>query len=171
MRLMPVATAYFPETFQKGPGCWSTIDKFPLYIREGAIIPMEITNTFSGFGWPESADYVTLAIWPKLRGESSFTLRDTEGPVRITATRNDDASLVLTWDATRRNHLLRVHIDGASVPCAVRADGVPLAKTSDLDAFRKTAAEGWYYDAAEQKLWIRKLNNGSAASIEVRLKP
>ncbi|OAM88085.1 glycoside hydrolase family 31 protein [Termitidicoccus mucosus] len=163
-----VVTGPRTETWFEG---WSTIDKFPLYIREGAIIPMEVANTFSGFGWPESAGYITLAIWPKLRGESSFTLRDTEGPVRITAARNDDASLVLTWDATRRNHLLRVHIDGSSVPREVRADGVLLAKTSDLDAFRKTAAECWHYDAAEQKLWIRKLNNGSATSIEVRLKP
>ncbi len=161
-----VITGPCTETWFEG---WAAPDRFPLYIREGAIIPMEISNTFSGFGWPESAGHVTLALWPKLRGESAFTLHDTEGPVRITVARNDDGLLRVAWEATRRNHLLRVHLDEAA-PDTVSADGALLARAPSLESFRKISADAWYYDAEAQKLWVRKLNRGNAASIEVRWK-
>lgn len=142
---------------------WTAKDKFPLYVREGAIIPMEIENDVTGFGSKESAGYVTLAIWPKVGGASEFTLHDTEGPVRITADGRTDGVVKIGWDATRRNHLLRVHLAGRA-PAAVSTG----AAFASLAAFR-AGGEGWFYDAATRNLWVRKHNAGQAGGVEIKL--
>ncbi len=149
---------------------WFRNDRFPLFIREGAIIPLEVTNTESGFGWPESAGYLTLAMWPKVRGTSEFTLEDLAGPVRITAAWNAADQLTFSWTATAQHHLLRVHLNTPLTPATVTAGGTPLARFSMLDEFR-TGGDGWCYDAATTKLWVRKHNSGAAGSVEVQLAP
>jgi alpha-D-xyloside xylohydrolase len=154
----PVTTHWF-----KG---WTAVNRFPLYIRDGAIIPLEVTNDVTGFGWAESAGCVTLAIWPKAAGSSEFTLHDTEGPVRIVAGRKGD-ELEIHWDATRRNHLLRVHLDSSSPNQVFVADG-PLVHFGSIDMFRR-GGEGWYFDVAAHKLWIRKLNHGAPETIHIAL--
>lgn len=147
-------------TYFKG---WTAKDKFPLYVREGAIIPMEIGNDVTGFGSKESAGYVTLAIWPKVGGASEFTLHDTEGPVRITADGRTAGLVKISWDATRRNHLLRVHL-GDRVPSAINVG----TSFVSLAAFH-AGGEGWFYDAAARNLWVRKNNAGQPGGVEIRL--
>ena len=146
---------------------WQANDKFPLYVREGAIIPLEVTNEFSGFGSRESAGYVTLAIWPKGEGASEFTLHDTEGPVAIRVARVG-AGLQIGWDATRRNHLLRVHVENGLRAVGVSADGAALNAFASLSEFR-AGGEGWCFDRTTRKLWIRRMNDGSAGAVVVRL--
>ncbi|HYD83769.1 MAG TPA: TIM-barrel domain-containing protein, partial [Opitutus sp.] len=124
---------------------WFVKDKFPLYIKEGAIIPLEVINEFSGFGWPESSGFVTLAMWPRVRGVSEFTLQDTEAPVRITAEWGGDDVLTLGWSETRRNHLLRVHLDSSFGVGSVADSTGLLNRFDSLDAFRG-GDEGWFHD-------------------------
>ncbi len=143
---------------------WFRKDRFPLYIRAGSIIPMEITNAHSTIAWPEAAGFVTLAIWPKENAAGAFTLHDTEAPVHITADATARDVLKISWSATARNHLLRIHLPVA--PAGVTG----IQKSTTLSAFRASAADAWFYDETARKLWIRKSNNNTAAAIEVRLK-
>ncbi|PTX94624.1 TIM-barrel domain-containing protein [Opitutus sp. ER46] len=145
---------------------WTARDKFPVFIREGAIIPLEVENEYSGFGWAESAGYVTLAIWPRRSGSSAFTLHDTEGPVPITVAREGD-QLRVQWGPTQRNHLLRIHLDG-ELPTAVRAGVLDLARFTSLTAFRR-GGEGWCFDADTRKLWVRQPRDGAAGALTVAL--
>ncbi|MDI1248729.1 MAG: glycoside hydrolase family 31 protein [Lacunisphaera sp.] len=149
---------------------WAARDKFPLYVREGAILPLEVTNDFSGFGWAESAGFVTLAIWPKATGASEFTLHDTEAPVRITVARDTDEELLIRWDATQRNHLLRVHLAGGKPPVAVQGPAGVLPRYGSLPEFRR-GDDGWFFDAPERKLWVRKRSHGAAVTLSVRFGP
>lgn len=157
-------TVVGPKHFnwQKG---WSAVDKFPLYIREGAILPLEVSNEHSGFGWAESSGYVTLAIWPKRSGRSEFVLHDTEGPVSIFAAQNE-RTVQIGWGATKRNHLLRVHLEKA--PKAVASSGAELSQFTSLKAFRG-GGEGWFFEQRTKKLWVRKNNQGAAGEIRVEL--
>lgn len=147
---------------------WFRNDRFPLFIREGAIIPLEVTNTESGFGWSESAGYLTLAMWPKVRGASEFTLDDTAGPVRITAEWSHDDRVTFSWSATKQNHLLRVHLNTTLKPADVTSGGALLTPYASSDEFR-AGGEGWFYDSSTAKLWVRKHNAGVAGRIEVSL--
>lgn len=143
---------------------WFRYDRFPLYIRAGAIIPMEISNAHSTIAWPEAAGYVTLAIWPKANAASGFTLHDTEAPVKITADATAKNTLKISWTKTVRNHLLRIHLPAA--PANVKG----IQKSNTLTAFRATTADAWFYDESTHKLWIRKANNNAPATVEVRLR-
>lgn len=157
-----------PERFYWSKG-WPGTDRFPLFIREGAIIPLEVSNSHSGFGWPESAGYVTLAIWPRASGRSEFTLRDTEGPVAIATERTGQDHLTVSWTATRRNHLLRIHLDEGVVPTAVvAANAGGLKKFADVEAFRG-GGDGWCVDPATSRLWIRRHNGGQAGRVDITL--
>ncbi|WP_175414970.1 glycoside hydrolase family 31 protein [Nibricoccus aquaticus] len=147
---------------------WNARTKFPLYIKEGAIIPMEISNAESGFGSAESAGFVTLAMWPMVRGSSEFVLHDTEAPVRISAAWNASDELTVSWSATKRNHLLRMHLNTKKAPAGVTAGGQSLKAQSSLQAFR-AGGEGWFFDAPTQKLWVKKLNDGREASVRIVL--
>lgn len=149
---------------------WFVKDKFPLFVREGAIIPMEIVNDVTGFGTAQSAGFVTLAIWPKAGGESEFVLHDTEGPVRITADARDAGALVIGWEATHRNHLLRIHDADAHTPTAVTAAGVRLRAFDSLAAFQKGGA-GWCHDAGTRNIWVRTLNHGAPGEVTIAWTP
>ncbi len=52
------------------------LEEFPVYIKEGAIIPMHIERAYTGIGDSASAHSLTWLIYPK--GKSEFTVYDTK---------------------------------------------------------------------------------------------
>ncbi len=180
----PERSVYFPEGLWydfwdenetvKGPlrmtwfKGWTARTKFPLYIKAGAIIPMEVSNSESGFGSAESAGFVTLAMWPKVRGLSEFVLHDTEDPVRIAATWSTRDEIAVSWTATKRNHLLRIHLNTDKMPTSVKAGGKTLTAQKSLQAFR-AGGEGWFFDTTSKKLWVKKMNDGRDGSVQIAL--
>ena len=57
-----------PVTFQKE----FPLEEFPVYIREGAIVPMDIKRSYTEIGDESSDGFLTFLIYPA--GESSFTV-------------------------------------------------------------------------------------------------
>jgi alpha-D-xyloside xylohydrolase len=144
--------------------------KFPLYVREGAIIPMEIVNAVTGFGSAESKGYVTLAIWPKREGASTFTLHDREGPVSIEVARHDQDRIIVGWGVTAQSYLLRIHLDGSGQPIALWRDRAEemLQNVESLAAFHASNAPCWFYDASKSNLWVRQLNNSQPGALVIK---
>jgi alpha-D-xyloside xylohydrolase len=161
-----------PVTISWSKG-WNLEDrgKFPLYIREGAIIPMEICNDVTGFGWAESKGYLTVAIWPKKDDLNEFILEDTEEPVKITSDWKTQDVVQISWDKTNINYILRVHLNSDKIPAELqnRDQSILSNKYSSIDLFRKDNNEGWFYDEAAGNLWVRKNNQDKQNSIQIRL--
>jgi hypothetical protein len=65
-----------------------TLDAFPLFVREGAIVPLEVASDLVGNGRAQSAGALTLDVWPGEQGESAldYLWGDAPGPepTRIT---------------------------------------------------------------------------------------
>ncbi len=57
-----------PTTFTKK----FPLDEYPVYVRDGAIIPMNITRDYTGFGDKNSRGFMTFLIYPN--GENEFTV-------------------------------------------------------------------------------------------------
>jgi alpha-D-xyloside xylohydrolase len=129
--------------------------KFPMYVREGAIIPMEVKNSVSGFGTERSAGYVTVSIWPKSTGESSFILHDTERPVTITVKQSVGKQLDIKWSASKKKYIFRLNIEDERKPKKIVSTTNILPAFSGFSSFNNSNNDGWYYDGAKQKLWIR----------------
>ena len=140
--------------------------KFPVYIREGAIIPMEISNNITGFGSASSKGYITLAMWPKTIGESDFVLNDTEEPINIKAGFSNKNKFSISWDKTNQDYIFRIHFHLGRVPSSVLSKSkTTLENFSSLKSFRATKTEGWYFDAEKNNLWIRKMNKNEKGEI------
>ncbi|MDQ1257329.1 MAG: hypothetical protein QG656_1933, partial [Candidatus Hydrogenedentes bacterium] len=61
-----------PKTFTRD----YPMDEFPAYVRDGAVIPLNVSRDYTGFGSRDSEGYVTWAIYPE--GKNSFTLHNTD---------------------------------------------------------------------------------------------
>jgi alpha-glucosidase (family GH31 glycosyl hydrolase) len=117
------------------------LDEFPVYVRDGAIIPMNVSRDYTGFGDRESEGFLTLVLYP--HGESTFTLYhpDQSGILDISMTAGaDTVSVAFVGDG--KPHILRMRADAE--PSAVRADGHSL-----------TDPASWRYDAESGQLWVR----------------
>lgn len=146
---------------------WSgDLYQFPMYVREGAIIPMEVKNEVSGFGTKESAGYVTVAIWPKMSGQSSFILHDTEGPVTVTVQQGKDKLLQVNWSSSKKKYIFRLNIEDKRKPKKIVSGANILPVFSSLSAFNNSNNAGWYYQEEKQKLWI-KTRSAAKNSIKI----
>ena len=115
------------------------LDEFPVYVREGAVLPLDVSRQYSGFGDCESAGLVTWSIDP-LDG-SRFTLHQSDGSSTTLGVRQQNG-WAISLEGKPLAHLLRIH--SPSEPRSVRRDGKPLVKGTD-----------WRYDAAAERLWVR----------------
>ena len=117
------------------------LDEYPVYIREGAIIPMYIERSYTGVGNENYRGYLTLRIFPD--GKNSFTLHhpDNSGSTTITVETTGEAIRV-RLDGKKQKHILQVHLP--SPPGRVRLDHRELSAPRD-----------YHFDAEKCKLTIR----------------
>lgn len=140
------------------------LERIPLFIRGGAIIPMQVDDGETGHGGRGSAGHLTLLVYPD--GSSARTYRpDARRSVALAATRDGHNVTVQVGPQTER-YSIRIKEPGKPTgPMLTRGDvatGLPsFASWPDFDL----AAEGWYYDAARHYLWVRFATRDSAARL------
>ena len=127
----------------KGPVTFSRdypLNEFPVYIKEGAIIPMNIQRSYTGIGDSTSAGYLTLLIYPYKK--SVFTVYQ-KGGNNITTITVDNTSneLKITLKGEYISHILTIHLP--KKPQRVMLDGNEVP---------------WRYNAQRQKLFIKTRN-------------
>jgi alpha-D-xyloside xylohydrolase len=87
------------------------LDEFPVFVRDGAIIPLKVARPYTGFGDKESAEFTTWLIYPQ--GKNSFTLYHPEThpkPERTTVTVDLGAVLRIEFSGKKQPHLLRIWV-------------------------------------------------------------
>jgi len=144
-----------------------TLDKLPVFVRAGAILPMYPEMLYDG---EKPKDQLTLDLYPQ--GDSQFTLYEDDGNsrkyqdgafsqqlIRMQAAGNGVQVRIAPVDGSyagqepRRSYAVRMLL--AQRPAAVRAEGAAsaartLPALADHAAY-DAAAEGWYFDATERK--------------------
>lgn len=115
----------------------------PVYLREGAILPLQVERAYSGFGDTTSAGYLTLVIQPF--GQSAFTLRHPDPGRPMTVAVRDPGSggdVEIEVRGEPRRVLLRVRSEAE--PREVLFEGRPLGDGAS-----------WSYDRERRHVWIR----------------
>ncbi len=155
---------------------WTTTDadslyRFPLYVKEGAIIPMEISNDATGFGFSGSKSFITLAIWPKLSGISEFILSDREDSVRISCERTGRDKIVVSWSETNKDYILRLHLNDKVEIENVETENseFKLVKFSSQDDFQSSLENGYFFDKNLGNIWVRRTDLGLNGSVIVKI--
>lgn len=117
------------------------LEEFPVYIRDGAIIPMDIKRDYNGLGDKNSEGYLTILIYPF--GKSSFTVHhpDNSGSTVIDVTDDPDKIMISLGDV-HKPHILRINMN--SEPSKVELDNAALADSAD-----------YYFDKDHNKLIIK----------------
>jgi alpha-glucosidase (family GH31 glycosyl hydrolase) len=105
------------------------MDEYPVYVREGAIIPMNIKRDYTGIGNKDSEGYLTLLIYPA--GISEFTVYhpDKNGSTNITTEDLKDV-LKITLAGLHKPHILTINM--TALPGRVELDGEVLADSTDF---------------------------------------
>ena len=125
------------------------MDEFPVYIKEGAIIPMYIERAYTNIGDENSKGFTTLLIYPKK--ENSFTYYHTnmQGETEISYLQLNDKQLNISIKGTDFQHILQIH--SKIIPKKISLDGNILLEKKI-----------WNYDNTKQKIIIKnkKINKG-----------
>ena len=144
--------------------------KFPLYIKEGAVIPMEVSNDVTGFGSRESVGYITLAIWPEKYAKNDFVLNDLEGPVRFITDWFNRNEIKVSWDHSTKDYLFRIHLRNDQIPVKIMAGNETLKPFNSLISLQRAGTDGWFFNEEAMNIWIRKLYNKNSGALKIHLK-
>lgn len=115
------------------------LNELSVYVRDGAIIPLNVTRAYTGFGDKTSEGYQTWAIYPC--GTNEFTVQQTDksGQTTVRVNQHDDIDITIT--GVQKPHILRIL--SPKKPGEVTLDGKPLTEGAE-----------WRYDPQDQRLWI-----------------
>ncbi len=110
------------------------LDEFPVYIREGAIIPMNISRGYTGLGDTASAGYLTFLVWPAGTGE--FDVFSEGGEKRTTLQmKQESSSLTFTLSGEKIPHILRIHLPVK--PAKIQLDGQDISNNCRYDPVKQ----------------------------------
>ena len=129
-----------PVTFKKE----FPLEEFPLYIREGAIVPMDIKRIYTEIGDETSEGFLTLLIYPD--GESTFTVHhpDLSGSTNVQVTDSEE-KIDISLSGIKKPHILNINLD--KIPLEVELNGKQLSDSFDFS-----------FDGKRKKLVIRMEN-------------
>jgi alpha-glucosidase (family GH31 glycosyl hydrolase) len=137
----------------------SDATRIPVLVREGAIIPLEVSNDATPFGNDASQGALTVLAFPSTT-PSSFDVVAEDDSIELTVDASRDAtSATLSLGAHPRPLILRVRVESAAT--SVQAGGTPLTQAADRAAF-DTATTGWLVDGGF--VWV-KLAQGAATTL------
>ncbi len=119
------------------------LDEFPVFVRDGAIVPLKVARPYTGFGDKDSADFTTWLIYPN--GKSEFTLWNPEThpkPESTTVKVDSGASLTIEFSGKHAPHILRIF--SKDKPNTITLDGQSIPE-----------GDAWKFDAPDRKVIIK----------------
>ena len=134
-----------PATFERQ----FPLEEYPVYIREGAIVPMDIKRDYTSIGDKNSEGYLTWLIYPY--GKSTFTVYhpDKSGSTTVVSEEFTD-KISITFTGVHKPHILKINLPAK--PGKVLLDGKPLSEPDRI-----------HYDEKLNKLIIK---TGEYTSVE-----
>jgi alpha-D-xyloside xylohydrolase len=143
------------------------LDRMPLFIRLGAIIPMEVANSVTGFGNEASAGRLTLAIYP--HRTSRYELHEEDGStIVITSDKRGaydvPAGIRITTSAATKHYLLRIRANFD--PSRVALSGTTVeacADRAELDSPDEACA--WLAEAG--RVLVKYSTANQAATVDI----
>ncbi len=142
--------------------------EFPVFIKEGAVIPMDIKNDISGFGNEYSSDFITLAIWPEPETENTFVLKDREGKVPIVTNWENNDEIKISWIDSAEDYLLRVHLKDGVTPDKIYSGNQQLQKSAGYESFSQAKTNVCFFDKKSNNLWIKAISKDNMGLIKIR---
>lgn len=116
-----------PATFEKE----FPLDKYPVYVREGAIIPMDIKRSYNGIGTEEDEGFLTFLIYPDQEEETFEVFREKENSTVIIYHFHKGEDLSIKLSGQHIAHIIKVNLE--EKPKIVRLDDHDLQEGIDFE--------------------------------------
>ncbi len=126
-----------PITFERD----YPLEEYPVYIREGAIIPMHVERSYTNIGDENSRGYLTLRIFPDAYNRFEVHHPDSGTSTTILVEENKE-SITIHFDGVKKAHILHLHL--SSPPTGIMLDNKQLSSPQD-----------YHYDTERSKLIIK----------------
>lgn len=126
-----------PVTFERE----FPLDEFPVYIREGAIVPLDIKRNYTSLGDKSSEGYLTLLIYPENKSEFTVHHPDKSGSTSVLVEDNPE-KISISVSGVHKPHILNINLP--TLPKKVELDGSVLLDTVN-----------YHFDKDRKKLVIR----------------
>lgn len=138
------------------------ISRYPVFLREGSIVPLIVADSETGHGDASFKDKVTLEVTPG--GDSTFDLYEESRPkVELALKMNGNNFTVTASDGTRP-FIIRAF--SATAPKSVSANGKQLKKAKQLKDLGKQSGF-WFFDAKAKHIYA---NPGAPKTLKVEVK-
>ncbi|MBI4515224.1 MAG: glycoside hydrolase family 31 protein [Deltaproteobacteria bacterium] len=141
----------------------AALDRIPLYVRAGGLVPLAVSSAVTGNGSKElSEGRLTLDTYPL--GTSTLILREDEGESTFTLSdAGCDAGRCVQLDINGRprGYIVRMLAEAVG---AVMLDDQPLVRADSLAALA-VAESGWFFDAYAGRLWVKFATAGADARL------
>jgi alpha-glucosidase (family GH31 glycosyl hydrolase) len=125
-----------PITFERD----YPLEEYPVYIREGAIIPMQVERSYTKIGDEDSRGYITFRIFPD--GYSRFELHHPDsGTSTSILVDESEESITIHFEGEKKAHILHLHLP--SLPEKIMLDN------------KQLTPQDYMYDVERSKLIIK----------------
>lgn len=116
------------------------MDEFPVYVKEGAIVPLNIQRNYTKLGDRNSEGFTTILIYPVGQNSFVFYHPDKKGETEISYFL-DGQKMTLNLKGTKISHILKIHSTNPPEKIQFNGNELPL--------------ESWSYDQKLKKINIR----------------
>lgn len=140
--------------------------RIPVFLREGAIVPLNVSDDSTGMGTTASAGMLTVLIVPPASAPSTFALHEEDGSVTDIDVAAAGGAVTVTLSQALAPVMLRVQRSAA--PSAVALNEAPLVRAESRAAL-DGAATGWLWDEGAGAVWVKA--GQAAQGWSVRLEP
>ncbi len=144
-------------------------EKYPLYVQEGAIVPMNVSTDVVPVGTTASAGQLTVLVYPSATA-STFTLYEDDDTTTQLGQSAAGSTLSVTLARTVKPTLVRVRVDAAGGATAVTANGTPLPTQPDF-ATLAASGGGWWSDASTRSVWVELPASAQMQSVAITTAP
>ncbi len=130
------------------------LKNYPVFIKEGAIIPMDIRRSYPGIGSEEDDGFLTVLIYPDKKGGDFeiYREKDESTVVKYSWENND---FLIEVQGREVPHILRVLLEQA--PSKILLDGNELVKDQDFtydNLTKKLVIRTREYDEGKYKIFM-----------------
>lgn len=129
----------------------TTSTQVPLFVREGAIIPAQVSRDLTGLGSAASAGYLTLRIYPGPE-LSSFVVHEDDDAKTLVRAERQAATLRVEVDRSRAGLILSLRADTPVGRAQLNGRAVP--KVESWTAF-ETANAAFFHDVERRLAWVK----------------
>jgi alpha-glucosidase (family GH31 glycosyl hydrolase) len=132
------------------------LEEFPVYIREGAVVPLHVSRDYTGLGDSASIGKITWLIYP--RGISAFRYYDTgkEGhPATSIEVEETDGSIVILARGEPMRGIFRIHMEERPVSVQLKGGPADVLESHAWDAMRNKLIVHASFSGRESKLVIK----------------